>query len=420
MTMTDPPMFSELEEMVLASYHAAGTPSSASDVLAAVSEIGTDMMLDLVREHCPGTTIVPSRPGVARSVRDLFTRHLDEPADDEHWEVNFRLPGGMIHTVAVSGDGDKWYHGASITDSSERLLVMDRDWCLAEILVYKCQSELSNLIITDGSRWGVETRGFLRSMTGIPRYPQLSSIVSNSGLRKGRMSDAVLMLRAILATGGMYDDVPWSCRINLDLRNKGRRVRAMEADNPFLRAFAKTEFSNGVSDVLFDSLSRGFTMMVSEGLTPTVPEDNLAVRFRTIDKNRGYDAAYIHVFRDVLVPITRPDLFAHEYGHAIDAMLGQPSSKRGFTDIRRMYESYVDGTSLLDVYSRDYLLKPSEIFARCYELYVSSKVTGCALVRDRDESFPGSVPVTLERSVEEYFDGIMRRVCRPHGHCRSW
>ena len=408
--MTECPVFSELAENVISTYHTAGNPSFASDVLAAVSALGTNIMLDLIRIHCPGTTITPSEPFITASVGELFDRHLDGLADDCPWDICFRLPGGMVHAIAVSGCEDRWYHGASIGESTKRVLVMDRDWCLAEILVYRCQSELSDRIVNDGTRWGVEARGFLRSMSGMPSHPHLSTVVSDSGLRKNRMSNVILILRSILATRGMYNDVPWSCKINLDIRNKGRRIRTMESDNPFLKAFAKTEFGNSISDELFDTLCRGFSMMISEGLTPTVPGDNLAVRFRTIDKKRKYNAAYIPIFRDVLVPISRPVLFVHEYGHAIDAVLGQISARNEFVDIVKMYGAYIENTPLPGIYSLDYLMKPSEIFARCYELYVSMRLDECPLVRDRSESFPGDVPEALEKSVKRYFDEVMMRL----------
>ena len=76
-----------------------------------------------------------------------------------------------------------------------------------------------------------------------------------------------------------------------------------------------------------------------------------------------------------------PSSFVHEVGHMIDYQKGNLSEQYTFKSVRSRYEELLEdvvdkNTALKAVwygrtkYNRDYYLEPTEIFARCFEMYM--------------------------------------------------
>jgi len=106
-----------------------------------------------------------------------------------------------------------------------------------------------------------------------------------------------------------------------------------------------------------------------------------AIRFRKLGNHKAIGLYYPGV-KCLCVDYRHTDSFIHEYGHLIDYELGSLSLKGGFYPIRVKYEECLkkrmQGDSVVNAqmngkskYNLSYYLKPTEIFARSFEIYCS-------------------------------------------------
>lgn len=148
-----------------------------------------------------------------------------------------------------------------------------------------------------------------------------------------------------------------------------------------------------------------------------------AIRFRKLGRHHA-SGLYFPSIRCLCVDIRTPSSFIHEYLHMIDhsveANEKDHSARRGFYAIRVQYEvllrSWMKEQKAEDPvvkvlkgntkYNLSYYLEPTEIFARCGEMYfkrimeVNSSLLGC------NNGFAYPQDEGLMRMVKEYFDSL--------------
>lgn len=113
---------------------------------------------------------------------------------------------------------------------------------------------------------------------------------------------------------------------------------------------------------------------------PFIDATQNAIRFRRLGNHKAL-GLYYPVVACLCVDIHSPSSLIHEFGHLIDYCYGNLSTKEDFLPlseeykrllIKAMEEDEVFGKTLSNKnskYNKDYYLIPTEIFARCFELY---------------------------------------------------
>lgn len=138
-----------------------------------------------------------------------------------------------------------------------------------------------------------------------------------------------------------------------------------------------------------------------------------AIRFRKLGKHNATGLYYPGV-KCLCVDYRHPDSFMHEFGHLIDYECGSLSLGDGFYQVKRLYREwlamYESRFNKKSKYNIRYYLKPTEIFARSFEIYCR-RVLGIENDLLPDE-FAEAVYPKDERYIREvtaYFNGLLER-----------
>ena len=120
---------------------------------------------------------------------------------------------------------------------------------------------------------------------------------------------------------------------------------------------------------------------VKETYFPAVNSKENAIRFRKLGQHKAL-GLYYPSLACLCVDIRSPSSLIHEFGHLIDYCYGSLSEMKAFAAVKRAYVEQLDKVLEQDEdlkkklnssgkYNRAYYTMPTEIFARCFELYVS-------------------------------------------------
>ena len=158
----------------------------------------------------------------------------------------------------------------------------------------------------------------------------------------------------------------------------GKCVSAM-ARSGFNRYFGYVEFDEECDLSLMEELFREYDAFTKELLINSFPE--VSLRFRKLGNHKA-TGLYYYTLKCLCVDVRYPGAFVHEVGHAIDYHLDHISDKFAFSKVAERYESllkeYVAKGKKEEVavlkgktkYNLQYYLMPTDIFARCFEMYV--------------------------------------------------
>ena len=99
----------------------------------------------------------------------------------------------------------------------------------------------------------------------------------------------------------------------------------------------------------------------------------VSLRFRKLGQHKA-TGLYYPRYNCICVDVNNPHSFTHEYFHMIDYTNDRLSSKYDFLEIYDRYESLIIAATknmqLSGKYNLDYYLLPTEVFARCAEIYM--------------------------------------------------
>ena len=140
------------------------------------------------------------------------------------------------------------------------------------------------------------------------------------------------------------------------------------------------------------------------------------IRFRKLGQHKSI-GLYYPAYGCLCVDLRHTSSLVHEYGHLIDFTHQNLSTKSDFYSIRTAYkkslESAMTGSSglkssLKGKYNLAYYLTPTEIFARCFELYIA-KILGVKNSLVPDVFKEGIYPQHEEflQMVKVYFDKLL-------------
>ena len=400
--------FSEPVEFVLRRYAECGFPEAASDIATMLSDDFNETRLAIMG------AVVESTP-LRRPMEQMLREHLAASGVAQAGSISsmeISIWGLSLTALVFEGSGPEavWIHGTRCGELPDRPLVCVRGLLMTEMLLYMCQNVLVPLITQGHGRFYLETRAFHEAIAG--RTPVLvneADIVRDFGLRKRRLEPVRDIIRAVLAARGVYRKIPRKLQLDQDLARKGQRIRRMESDNPLLECFSKVEVDSTVDDETFAEMCVAYEVLKGTGIMVLSPEKDVALRIRRFSR-RGFSAAYMPRFRDVVIPVSEPGYFVHEYGHALDFCYGNPSRSVEFLPVIAMYRTMVSEAAP-DGFDREYYFRPTEVFARSLEVYVMSRAGLCKLQRDVSESPYHPMSVRYVNAVVQYFDSLFVRLC---------
>lgn len=160
-------------------------------------------------------------------------------------------------------------------------------------------------------------------------------------------------------------------------------IKVMEA-SVLNDTFGYVELDEECDLMLFKEIEKEFTALKTLCFGAEQSYKNVAIRFRKLGRHRAA-GLYFPTLHCLCVDIHSPSSLCHEYLHMFDHESGELSEKYSFMEIRMKYEDILreaikkmpeeDDTKkhLLgkSQYNLQYYLQPTEIFARCGEMYFS-------------------------------------------------
>lgn len=142
--------------------------------------------------------------------------------------------------------------------------------------------------------------------------------------------------------------------------------------------------------------------------------DNVSLRFRKLGNHKAA-GLYYPMHECICVDIRYPDSFVHEVFHMIDYQSGCLSRQYDFDNVIRHYKRAFEkcikegDIKLSGKYDKSYYFVPTEIFARCGEIYLT-RILGIynSLVNpDEDQEYAYPHDDTLERAIKSYYEKLI-------------
>lgn len=146
-----------------------------------------------------------------------------------------------------------------------------------------------------------------------------------------------------------------------------------------------------------------------------------ALRFRKLGNYKA-TGLYFPNLHCLCVDIRCPSSMAHEYFHMLDYKNGSLSRKYSFEKCEQLYtkalkkriENMEDGSALKiqltgnSKYNADYFLEPTEIFARCGEIYLMRilEISSSLCKVEKREMFAYPDTEELNAEIQKYFDAF--------------
>ncbi len=194
-------------------------------------------------------------------------------------------------------------------------------------------------------------------------------------------------------------------------------VRAM-AKSGFNDFFGYVEFDEECDLQLLEEIEKEFRAVAAEVGLLRNPE--VSLRFRKLGQHKA-SGLYYNRLKCICVDVRYPGSMMHEIGHMIDYEMGHISDTYSFMEIRNRYTHLLillletsDSKTVNRIkgrskYNLSYYLLPSEIFARCFEMYlVWHRGIDNSICRPLGFGYPEDEE--LKRLVFAYFDQIFHNI----------
>lgn len=201
-------------------------------------------------------------------------------------------------------------------------------------------------------------------------------------------------------------------------KNITQRIRSVMEDNKFLQRYGVVELDNDTDLEKFKELEEDFVALMDKVYIPTALDHSF--RIRKLGKHRAA-GLYFPFYKATVFDLDHPSAFSHELSHQIDYTHGDRellSEKFNFYPIFESYKEIVirrvmelgandpfknvwEGKTK---YNANYYLQYTEVFARCYEMYMfhSLDIRSSLLQEKYDSPVYPDTSHLLER-VEKYF-----------------
>lgn len=192
-----------------------------------------------------------------------------------------------------------------------------------------------------------------------------------------------------------------------------RTVEAMKKSG-FNRFFDFVEFDNEVDLGKVDELYKEFKEFNKFIFGECVATPETKIRFRKLGQHKA-SGLYYPAADCICVDIDEPHSLIHEYGHMLDYHNGMFSESSGFRQIRDLYECLLKANikeskiSLNGKYNEKYYMVPTEIFARCFEIYCKTKGVDNSIIQG-DFNFAYPTEERFVGMIMNYFDEMIKNL----------
>lgn len=194
-----------------------------------------------------------------------------------------------------------------------------------------------------------------------------------------------------------------------------------------LKKMESSEFNNYFGYVEFDELVElknadevyNDFVAINDRFFGGYKSPDVSLRFRLLGRHKAL-GLYYPTINCMCVDVRSPSSFIHEYFHMYDSEHGDLSAQIEFAGLRETYgrllrawyskQDYAEKRRMsFSKYNLDYYLMPTEIFARCGEIYISrinGVVNSCCKIA---ESLGFAYPVNedLDNQIKVYFDKLL-------------
>lgn len=163
---------------------------------------------------------------------------------------------------------------------------------------------------------------------------------------------------------------------------------------------------------------------ITSELFPYVDSKTVSLRVRRLGKHKAA-GLYFPFLRCLCVDVQSPSSFMHEYGHMMDYLFGNLSDVEKHKDFVSLYRAYVNhlirnaSDPLLQrtgKYGFDYYREPTEVFARCFEIYLLDilHVNSSLLKPKEEEAVVYPRDARMLSLIESYFKPLLARLEAEH------
>lgn len=200
-------------------------------------------------------------------------------------------------------------------------------------------------------------------------------------------------------------------------------------NNEFLKFYGYVELDNEVDLEKFSKLESEF-----KELTKTIPfikRKDYSFRVKKLGKHKAEGIFFPHQ-KTIIFDINHPNAFMHEWFHQLDYLLAEGhrvdyySETTQFRNIIKLYRRKVEKKILLldendewakrwhsnSKYNKEYYFQPTEIFARCGEMYLIAQNISTSLAKTKEEILNSPVylidDVDFINKITATFDVILR------------
>lgn len=192
-------------------------------------------------------------------------------------------------------------------------------------------------------------------------------------------------------------------------------------DNAFLTHYGFVEIDNKVSLEDFEKWESAFEQFKRELPIPIMQDHSLRIRRLGKQKATGM---YYPSFRSTVIDIDAPSSYGHELGHQID--YSGSSNRKNLSDaltfrpLMDQYKELVEKEIVtLDEndafrkqwtgkgkYNQSYYTTPTEVFARCFELYLETKGITSLLTKEKLQGVVYPKEKEFLENISRYFDTL--------------
>ena len=293
----------------------------------------------------------------------------------------------------------------------------------------------------------------LKYLKGIPeenrdenRVLGLLKRMAGSNLKEKDISGLLLMKGKL--QGGMFHCMEWTQALFLEMMEEYRKDKSREVflkelsdrakvwqtkkniPDKIVKAMQKSGFNNFFGYVEFDEETDLHSMDEIEkewnaidSLFHWKKREGVSVRFRKLG-NHHATGLYFPALKCLCVDIRSPSSMIHEYFHMLDFEENDLSRGQSFYACETFYaetlKEYMGGLPETDPqrmkwegktkYNRSYYLEPTEIFARCGEMYMTRilKIDNSLCRPQKGFAYPENPELLSE--IERYFNQMFQKL----------
>lgn len=195
----------------------------------------------------------------------------------------------------------------------------------------------------------------------------------------------------------------------------GNVVKAMEQSG-FNDFFGFVEFDELTELGKIEEIEKEFRSFNIALFGRMMQTSNVALRFRRLGNHKAA-GLYYPSFNCICIDIGNPSSFVHEYGHMMDYTLGGNgiplSEGSSFRQLFFLYTHLLDedikksGRKLSGKYDLKYYKTPTEVFARCFEMYVKKRLGMDNSIIGECDTFAYPKSELLDEKISDYFTEIL-------------